>query len=226
MSTEQRTGWEIRPARVDDPAEVDRLYAVCLRTGANGQDASALFHDDRMLGDIFVGPYLALEPELAWVIAPRGGPAAGFVLGAADTEDFERTAESVWWPGVRERHGLVGRDQEDALPPGEAAARKAIRQPPRTPVAVTADYPAHLHIDLLPEAQGGGNGRRMIDTLLGALRARKVRGVHLGVGKGNTAAIGFYRHLGFEELSDEDTFLRMGIRFDVGAIDERGASLR
>lgn len=212
MSADPGTGWEIRPARVDDAVEVDRLYEVCLRTGANGEDASALFHDGRMLGDIFVGPYLALEPELAWVIAPRGGPAAGFVLGAADTEDFERTAESVWWPLVRERHGTAADVGESTPLPAEAAALAAIRKPPVTPVSVTRDYPAHLHIDLLPEAQGGGNGRRMIDTLLGALRARKVRGVHLGVGAGNTAAIGFYRHLGFDELSDEGTFLRMGMR--------------
>ena len=226
MSADPGTGWEIRPARVDDPDEVDRLYEVCLRTGANGKDASALFHDGRLLGDIFVGPYLALEPRLAWVIAPPGGPAAGFVLGAADTDEFESTAEAAWWPAVRERHGLVARGDEGDLLPGEAAARKSILQPPRTPAAVTADYPAHLHIDLLPEAQGGGNGRRMIDTLLGALRARNVRGLHLGVGKGNTAAIGFYRHLGFEELSDEGTFLRMGMRFDADTIDDMRERLR
>lgn len=212
MSADSGSDWEIRSAHVDDAAEVDRLYEVCLRTGANGTDASALFHDGRMLGDIFVGPYLALEPELAWVIAPRGGPAAGFVLGAADTEEFERAAESLWWPAVRERHALAAGAGEGAPPPAEAAALAAIRKPSLTPTAVTRDYPAHLHIDLLPEAQGGGNGRRLLDTLLDALRTRRVRGVHLGVGSGNATAIGFYRHLGFEELSDEGSFLRMGMR--------------
>ena len=33
-------------------------------------------------------------------------------------------------------------------------------------VAEVADYPAHLHIDLLPELQGQGFGRALIRRLL------------------------------------------------------------
>ena len=58
-------------------------------------------------------------------------------------------------------------------------------------------YPAHLHIDLLPIAQGGGWGRKMIETLLNQMRARGVSAVHLGVGAKNQHAIGFYEHVGF-----------------------------
>ena len=40
----------LRPARTTDPAEVDRLYEICLRTGASGADASGLYADQRLLG--------------------------------------------------------------------------------------------------------------------------------------------------------------------------------
>jgi ribosomal protein S18 acetylase RimI-like enzyme len=65
-------------------------------------------------------------------------------------------------------------------------------------------YPSHLHIDLLSRLQKGGNGSRLIRTLLDALREKGSPGVHLGVGIRNQNAIGFYRHVGFQELVREE----------------------
>ena len=73
-------------------------------------------------------------------------------------------------------------------------------------------YPAHLHIDLLPRAQGRGWGRRMMDHLLAALRSKGSPGVHLGVGQINERAVGFYRKLGFEELARVRDVLYLGLR--------------
>ena len=49
------------------------------------------------------------------------------------------------------------------------------------PTPVVARYPSHLHIDLLPRAQGQGHGRLLIESLLDLLRAEGSGGVHLGV---------------------------------------------
>jgi ribosomal protein S18 acetylase RimI-like enzyme len=62
------------------------------------------------------------------------------------------------------------------------------------------DYPAHLHIDLLPRLQGQGMGRRLIETLIAALRERGIPGLHLGLDAANTSARAFYDRLGFVEL--------------------------
>lgn len=199
--------FEIRAARTDDPAETDRLYEICLRTAASGKDATDSFADPRLPGDVFLGPYLRYAPDLAWVLARADRPASGYVLGVADTAAFERTLEREWWPALRARHGGEPVREGSA----DAFARRWIDRPPAVRADVAAAYPAHLHIDLLPEAQGGGNGSRLIRTLLDALRTRGVHGVHLGVGKANTGAIGFYRHLGFEELVDEPGALVLGM---------------
>jgi ribosomal protein S18 acetylase RimI-like enzyme len=75
-------------------------------------------------------------------------------------------------------------------------------------------YPSHLHIDLLPRAQGRGYGRRMIERIMDTLRARGSPGAHLGVSTLNTRAFGFYQHLGFRELlrvgSEPDECIYMG----------------
>ena len=73
-------------------------------------------------------------------------------------------------------------------------------------------YPAHLHVDLLPVAQGGGNGRRLLETLFDALRADGAPGVHLGVARANVGAVGFYHHLGFEELDGDEGGMTLGLR--------------
>ena len=91
--------------------------------------------------------------------------------------------------------------------------------PPLAPVAcelprITADdlaerYPSHLHINLVPRLQGRGIGRRLIATLISALRDHGSRGLHLLVGRANQHAVGFYRHVGFSELpaTDVHTFV-------------------
>ena len=77
-----------------------------------------------------------------------------------------------------------------------------------------ADYPAHLHIDLVARAQGQGWGRRMMDEVMARLRQRGCPGAHLGVSIQNTPAFGFYRKLGFRELirvgGDTDGCIYMG----------------
>jgi len=196
----------LRPARTVDPTEVDRLYDICLRTGASGGDATALYTDPRLLGEVYLGAYLALEPDLAFVVE-SDGVAAGYVLGARDTAAFEARCEREWWPALRARYPL-GSFPESS--PDEALVRQ-IHDPHVTDPAVLPDYPAHLHVDLLPEAQGGGNGRRLLAALFDALRADGVSGVHLGVAEDNVAAIGFYEHLGFTRLA-VDSGLVLGLR--------------
>lgn len=192
----------IRPYHPDDH---ETLYEICLRTGASGQDATALYADPRLLGHVYVGPYLRLEPELAFVVADELGP-AGYVLGARDTAAFEATCERLWWPPLRQRY------PEGAFPEGSGDARLValMNRPHRTPAPVTGDYPAHLHVDLLPRTQGQGYGRRLLETLFDALRRLDVAGVHLGVGARNERAIGFYQRMGFRTLSRSDQGLVMG----------------
>lgn len=178
----------VRQARDSDK---EALYRVCLLTGDSGEDASAQFDHPELLGDVFVGPYLALEQQFARVLDDGNG-AEGYVLGALDTADFERRCEAHWWPPLRDRYrGL-------AVVPGsrDEAMLNWIRRPPAAqPFA--DEYPSHLHIDLLPRWQGGGWGGRLLRGLLDALRDSGSVGVHLGMARSNESALGFYQHLGF-----------------------------
>ena len=56
----------IRPAKESDR---EAMYRVCLLTGDSGADGTHLFpHQPQLLGQRWVGPYLTLEPGLAFVL--------------------------------------------------------------------------------------------------------------------------------------------------------------
>jgi len=192
----------IRPYGPDD---LDALYDICLRTGAAGEDATALLADRRLLGELFVAPYARLEPEHALVLDDGSG-AQGYVVGALDTRAFEARLAEEWWPPLLERYpGPSGEGVLDDLFIGLIG-----HLPPATD-EVVARFPSHLHIDLLPPYQSGGWGRRMLDALFAALRADGSTGVHLGVSEANQRAIGFYEHLGFEQLHADGVTRTMGL---------------
>jgi len=179
-------------------ADLDDLYRVCLETADNGEDATALFSDPLLPGQVFAAPYAIFEPTLAWVAEDADG-VAGYVLGALDTLDFEERLERDWWPALRKRYPNPGQ-LGDTLSQPERVTLQDIHQPFTTDPALVSRYPSHLHIDLLPRLQGRGLGRQLIEILLTALRAGGSRGVHLHVSRANQRAAGFYRHVGLIEL--------------------------
>jgi ribosomal protein S18 acetylase RimI-like enzyme len=195
----------IRPYR---PPDHDAVYDICRRTGAAGGDATPLLRDPDLLGHVYAGPYVALEPGLAFVVEDDRG-VAGYVLGAADTMAFEGRLEREWWPEMRRRYPHYDTGPDALLDDLLIALMHA---PARAPADLVAAYPSHLHIDLLPRLQGQGWGRRLIDTMTESLRAAGSGGVHLGVATANTRAQAFYRALGFTELSDDGITVTFAMR--------------
>jgi ribosomal protein S18 acetylase RimI-like enzyme len=191
----------VRPYRPDD---LEDLYRICLLTADSGQDATRLYGDPKLPGQIFAAPYGVFQPSLVFMAEDEAGT-AGYIVGALDTQEFEKTLERQWWPALRERY---------PDPPGEASQwtreqflTHAIHHPWLTPGDLAGPYPSHLHINLLPRLQGRGLGRRLIETLAGALRDQGSPGLHLHVGRTNQRAARFYAHLGFTGHPAAETHL-------------------
>jgi len=182
-------------------------YRTCLLAGEAGQDATARYRDPDLLGHVYVGPYITRGAGTQLVVLDEEG-SAGYLLSTDDTVGFEDWAETVWWPPLRVRYPTL----DDGSPDAELI--RLIHEPPRTPVEVARDFPAHLHIDLQERARGTGLGRTLIERLLSDLRGRDVAGVHHGVDADNPNAVGFYEHLGFREVDREPGGLLMGLPLD------------
>jgi ribosomal protein S18 acetylase RimI-like enzyme len=194
----------IRPYRPGDEAE---LSAVCLQTADSGADAIGQLDDDELWAQLFVLPYVAHDPELAFVVETDDGRVAGYVVAVADTDAFERWFSETWWPAFAQRWPEpAGQSSVQDHLLGYAYSRGRSTSP------YSAEYPAHLHIDLLPELQQQGFGRRLIDALKDALRDAGVHGLHAVPRADNLPAVTFYERLGFEALARVDTVIVFGLR--------------
>jgi hypothetical protein len=136
----------IRPYR---PSDLPELRRICLLTGRAGTDATGQYSSDELLPDVFLEPYVALEPETAWTVELGGAP-VGYLLATLDTAAFVAVWESSWAAEFARRHPVVVGGEEwlhDRRP------------------SLVEGHPAHLHIDLLPSAQRGGWGRALLRQL-------------------------------------------------------------
>ncbi len=194
----------IRPFQ---PGDERALAEICIRTADAGTDATGLLSDDDIWPAVFVLPYVARHPDFAFVVETDDGRVAGYVVAAPDTDAFERWFHDRWWPRYADRWArpATQESKEDEI------LRYAYARGPGTE-PYSGAYPAHLHIDLLPEAQGQRWGTRLIETLEDALRHAGVPGLHLVAGLDNAGALAFYPRLGFAPLPSHDGVQAFGMR--------------
>ena len=191
----------IRPYQPDD---LDELYRICLQTADGGQDGTSIFRDPRLPGHVYAAPYALFEPSLAFVAEDAGG-VGGYLVAALDSRAFAQRLERDWWPALRASYPEPSPDLAEGLSRQEQFALRWIHHPLGTPDELANGFPSHLHMNLVPRLQGQGIGRRLIATVISALRDQGSPGLHLHVSHRNQRAAGFYRHVGFAELADDDT---------------------
>lgn len=192
----------IRPYRESDRAD---CFDICVRTADAGKDATGLYSSDDLMPELFFAPYVQLDPGLAFVV-DTGSRVVGYVIATADTREFVRRYRAELLPDFAAAHPLG-----DPASSHEALMVSLGHDPERMLLAEIDQYPAHLHIDLLPEAQRSGLGRRLIETERAALARRGVPAVHLTMADENRSARTFYDRLGFRLLSTGDGVSTLGI---------------
>jgi GNAT superfamily N-acetyltransferase len=197
LSSTEANETVIRPYRADD---LGAVYEVCVRTADAGGDARGIYRGDELMPNLFAGPYLLLDPDLAFVLDSEGSGVVGYVVGTADTRAFVGAYRDRWIPRLAHHY---------PEPSGEATEPDDIMialhyRPERMILPELASYPAHLHIDLLPSFQRCGHGRRLIAAFLTAAHRRGAPAVHVGMLTANTGARTFYDRLGFHEIDVAD----------------------
>jgi GNAT superfamily N-acetyltransferase len=193
----------IRPYKKSD---LPKLYEICLKTGNSGKDATDLYKDPLLLGNFYSAPYSAIHPELTFILADNDIP-LGYIIGTNHSEFFYLETEKEWFPLLREKYPLPPENDESL----DARIIRLIHKG-HLPKPELLSYPAHLHIDILPEGQGQGMGRKLIETFCNKLIEMKVQALHLEVGKRNTNAIFFYERIGFKIIKEYEWSVAYGLK--------------
>lgn len=179
------------------------MHDICVATATQRE-----LDDLDLIGYVFADPYLALAPELCFVIADSDG-VAGYTVGALDTVEFYRRWRAEWTPRFADRYPKPAQETSRY-----SSLVLSLHNPERFLPASLGGYPSHLHINLDARARRQGWGTKLLESLFGQLRRGGSPGVHLTTSAGNTRAIAFYHTLGFEVLDRPGEATVMGLRFD------------
>jgi ribosomal protein S18 acetylase RimI-like enzyme len=190
---------KIRPFR---PSDLDALYDISLATGHLGGDASNLYDDRRLMGHIYSGPYARLNPRYVFVAEDDRG-VSGFIAGTHDTRHWETKLEAEWWPPLRRLYADPQMIEPGWWTPDQRRA-SMIHHPEETPAFVTATFPAHLHLNLLPRLQRRGIGSQLFQEWLKQAACSGVSVVHVSVNRANESAIRFWQTHSFQLLTSDD----------------------
>jgi len=176
-------------------ADLPALLSICLKTADSGKDATPLHNLPDLVGEIYAAPYVMHEPDFAYVLV-ASEKAVGYVLGALDTSKFESTLVTEYWPRTKEKYQTI----TTALLKNDIELLAELEKQGFSDPAIMAQYPSHLHIDIVESHQGFGYGKAMIEHLLNELRAGGSSGVHLHMAATNNRAFLFYQKFGFHEI--------------------------
>jgi ribosomal protein S18 acetylase RimI-like enzyme len=195
---------KIRAANTND---LQALYSICLQTADSGRDATPLVRHKDIIGDLYAVPYLMFEPESCFVV-DKGGDVVGYIVGVTDTACYTQWLNTTWLAELRQRYTLkaIAKGNLEQLVLSQIHAGVEI-------LDFLVPYPSHFHIDLLPEAQGQGLGRQLIQIFGDTVKGKGSNGIHLGVSSDNLRALGFYNRLGFQEIQrfEDAVFLSLSL---------------
>jgi ribosomal protein S18 acetylase RimI-like enzyme len=178
--------------RAYQPGDREAIRRICCETGYIGEPIDWLWRDRESFADLITRYYTEREPE-SILVATRGDRVVGYLTGCVDSARARGAS-------VREIRRLLRNGA--LLCPGFAsflgrALIDVVRDRGAPEEALDdARWPAHLHIDFLPEGRGRGLGRRIMDRWFERLRGLGVPGVHLGTFAENQAAIAFFEACG------------------------------
>lgn len=170
----------IRKYEEKDCADV---HYVC--HNSDGPEEVPDFLTGQFYHNTFCNYYIEHEPDNCFVI-DDDGRAVGYIICAENFDRFEKIFNTEYLP----RSDDYGEGRY------EWASTAYIQQK-----RFKNEYPAHFHIDILPEYQRMGMGGKLVETLCEHLTQKGVRGVCLTCGPRNERAMNFYKKYDFTLLS-------------------------
>ncbi|MBR3753719.1 MAG: GNAT family N-acetyltransferase [Clostridia bacterium] len=146
---------------------------------------------------VYCDYYIEKEPENCFVAVDENDKAIGYIIS---TEDFDK-----FYP-------VFLSEYRTRIAKWEYKRRKSALRSVIPHEKYKDEYPAHLHIDILPEYQRMGLGHKLTDALLAHLKEKGVKGIMLTTWIKNEKARGFYDKYGFTLLAEMKNCAVYGIK--------------
>ncbi|MBN1637005.1 MAG: GNAT family N-acetyltransferase [Deltaproteobacteria bacterium] len=187
-----------RQCRRDDWRDI---MDVCHRTGFMGEDlrGTGRFNDRKLFGLIFCLYYVWYETQNCFVAEDtRSKRVVGYIQGSLDTGKWQKEffRKMLWRIICRMLFVTIWKYRESFKEVMGWYTRGLLDEDN----GAGDSYPAHLHIDILPEYQRMGIGSSLMSMFEQKFSALGVPGVFLETTNHNYKSIPFYEKQGFSLL--------------------------
>ena len=186
----------IRPFEEKDK---ENVRFVCL----NSEGECRMTPDERhYILTTYCNYYIENEGRNCFVAANEDDEAIAYIICTEDFDNYRKIFVEEYIPRLDENMQVWGFN-----------AKKGADGSTKLQEKYKKDFPAHLHIDVLPEYHRQGIGHKLVDALSAHLKAKGVCGVMLTVGSKNERGKSFYNKYGFEFIEQDGDDVAFGLRF-------------
>lgn len=172
--------------------DFDGVRFACL----NSEGESHCAEVNEFILHTFCDYYIEHEPENCFVLNDDG-KAVGYIICTENYDIYKEIFDREYLPLVKH----LGEEKYKWALDSTILQNK-----------YKEDYPAHMHIDILPQYHRQGWGGKLLTALFEHLRSKGIKGVMLTTGTDNVNACNFYKKYGFEQLEIYDTDVAFGMK--------------
>ena len=145
--------------------------------------------------------YIENEGHNCFVAADEDDKAIAYIICTENYDEYRKVFLEEYVPRLDESLTVWGFNAKQGATDSTTLQEK-----------YKSDYPAHLHIDVLPEYHRQGIGHMLVNTLKEHLHSKGVCGVMLTVGSKNERGKAFYNKYGFEFLEQCGDDVAFGLK--------------
>lgn len=195
--------FKIRKCSLDD---LTAIADICYKTGFMGEDltGSERFNDKTLFSYLFCLYYPLYEIENCFVaLDGNNGNIIGYIIGSENTIRQEKAFMQKMIPRIALRMFTYtiffhAESFKAVLSFIKSMKLGDIKK------TVYIEYPAHLHINILPQYQKLGIGSMLLNTFECHMKNKKVHGIHIWTSNKNEKAVPFYVKHGYEIIYERE----------------------
>lgn len=193
----------IRKYKSSDEKEI---VNICHNTGYMGEDLTNndIFNDVKLFGYLFCFYYIRYETHNCFVAVDKNNnKVVGYILGTLNTKKQESLFKKkmILKIALRSISYTIWKHPESIKALLFFIKSLDLKDEPKD---LYKNYPAHLHINILPTYQHLGIGTMLISNFEKHVRSNNVVGIHLRTSNKNVKAIPFYGRNGFDVIYEKE----------------------
>ena len=197
----------MRPYDASDRAALVALFGAA----GEGAPSSEVWGHEASLAEVYLTPYLDLEPASVFVVVVDGRP-AGYLAGCVDESVFPSEKERTEAVIKKYRLFRMSGPRRFFVRAAYDTALLKLRRQPMAGELADPRWPSHLHIDLLPVARGTGAAGQLMTAWFDRLREVGSPGCYLQTSAENERAVRYFERMGFTQHGDNPVV--PGLRHD------------